>query len=235
MTLKHALSRAARQATPRPIWNMYLRARGLPQVPQTRHFDGISTAADPTPLLSGRFAALHEQYIKLNPFYRGSSYLYQHYNDCFFANLCRDVPGDFLIAGVAFGATAKLVYEYVQFPRLGKTLHLVDPFDRRANGRVADTYNADPERVRQLFPSAVVIHQQAIPIDPPGPLAFVLCDTGEPEADLAALPPYEALSPGGVWLCHCYGRNTAMFQPAFNKLNVLPFWLPSGQCVIIKR
>jgi hypothetical protein len=35
--------------------------------PLARHFDGISTIADPAPLLSGRFAALHEQFIKLNP------------------------------------------------------------------------------------------------------------------------------------------------------------------------
>jgi hypothetical protein len=119
----------------RDRYGICLRARGLPQVPPARHFDGISTTADPAPLLSGRFAALHEQFIKLNPFYHGSSYLYQNYNDCFFANLCRDVPSDFLIAGVAFGATAKIVYEYVQFPRLGKTLHLVDPFDRRAKPR----------------------------------------------------------------------------------------------------
>jgi hypothetical protein len=42
--------------------------------------------------------------------------------------------------GVSYGLVAKIVYEFVSFPTLGKTLHLIDPFEgivANDSGRVA--------------------------------------------------------------------------------------------------
>ena len=127
----------------------------------------MRTVADPAPLFAGRFGATHNQYRTINPHYGPDTYRYRHYKVCYFANLCRDVPGDFLIAGVSFGATAKILYEFLSFPNLGKTLHLVDPFDARNDERSEVNYNRDADSVRRLFPPSapVEIHERAIPIE----------------------------------------------------------------------
>jgi hypothetical protein len=240
-SLKRKLGNVALAVTPRPIWNVYLRARGLPQVRPERVFDHMRTIADPAPLLTGRFAAIQNKYNTVNPTYSPDTYRYRNYNACYFANLCRKVPGDFVIAGVSYGATAKVLYEFLDFPTLGKTLHLVDPFDAKnavSDSRIADHYNQNDEYVRRLFPSdaPIEIHKQPIPIDLSRPLAFVLCDTGDIDSDVSALPNfYKELSLGGVWMTFIYGRDTTRFQKTFTQLGVFPLWLPSGQGVIIKQ
>jgi hypothetical protein len=51
----------------------------------------------------------------------------------------------------------------------------------------------------------------------------------------ATLPNfYEALSHGGMLVAFEYGQNTERFAPIIERLGVTPFWLPSGQAVIVK-
>jgi hypothetical protein len=235
--IKDKLSRAARLVTPPIIWDAYLRVRNLGRERPWFIFRNMGTNVDTKPLFEGRFAEIHDRYCGLNPFV-SDSYRYPHYNFCFFANLCRNIPGDFVCAGVAFGATAKIVYEFVEFPTLGKTLHLIDPFDATANfGKVSANYNSDPDYVVRQYPpgSPIVLHRQRIPLRLQGPLAYVLTDTGIPEAAAESLPIfYEALSPGGVIVSSEYHNNINRFDQVFSSLGVSPFWLPSGQCVIFK-
>jgi hypothetical protein len=101
----------------------------------------------------GKFAKIHDHYRALNPFAADTD-RYLHYNVCFFANLCRQVPGDFVCAGVSFGATARVVYEFVDFPTLGKTFHLIDSFE----GTVAreDQQTITASRIRSQSQSAIL-------------------------------------------------------------------------------
>jgi hypothetical protein len=239
-SLKRKLGKFALAVTPRPIWNVYLRHRGLPQTYAWRAFGKMQTSADARPLFEGRFAELHDRYRKLDPFGGEDYYRYQHYNACFFATLCRNIPGDFVCAGLSFGMTARIVYEFVDFPTLGKTFHLIDPFEGTVDytGRTADNYNRDPDYVLRQYPpgAPIVLHRKRVPMRLPDSLAFVLTDTGHLEAAAESLPIfYDALSPGGMIVAFEYGQNTASYAPVVERLGITPFWLPSGQGVFVKR
>src|SRR5262249_48380686 len=201
-------------------------------------FGTMRTNTDAAPLLDGRFAATHDRFNSVNPHYSPNFYRYVHYNACWFAMRCRAVPGDFVIAGVNYGASAKVIYEFVGFPSLGKTMHLVDPLDATADAASARRevlYNTDPDYILRLFPDEhIKLHRQPIPIEL-GRLAFVYSDTGDIDSDIAALPGfYDALSPGGVWISGTYGFDTKKYRDVLDRLQVTPLWLPSGQGVIIK-
>jgi hypothetical protein len=238
--MKQALSAAARLLTPPIIWSAYQRFRGLAQVHPWIEFKLMATSADTKPLFRGRFAEIHERYRGLNP-HVADTYRYLHYNVCYFANLCRHVPGDFVCAGVSFGATARIVYDFVDFPSLGKTLHLIDPFEgiiANDSQRVAASFNRDPDYVLRQYPpgSPIVLHRQRVPLRLPGPLAFVFTDTGNPAADAQSLPLfYEALSPGGIIISDQYSNDIDRYDSVLKPLGITPFWLPSGQGVIMKR
>jgi len=240
--MKRTLSAIAQSLAPPILWNSYLRLRGLHQPRAWQQFNVMMTASDTRPLLTGRFGAIHDRYYSLNPFYAANDYRYRHYNACYFASICRAVPGDFVCAGVSYGASAKVLYEFLDFGNLGKTLHLVDPFAGTltggGDGRVATNYNRDPDYVMRQFPAGapVVLHRQPIPIKLPRPLAFIYSDVGENVADDAAALPifYEALSPGGIWISNVYADDIECYQPALDRLGVTPLWLPSGQGVVVK-
>jgi hypothetical protein len=237
--MKRTLSAAAQAITPPIIWNAYLRARGLVQARPWRTFGNMQTCIDARQLTEGRFAELHDRYRSLDPF-SGEAYRYRHYNVCCLANLCRHIPGDFVCAGVSFGMTAKVVYEFVNFPALGKTFHLIDPLEGVVDqsGRIAPNYNRDPDYVLRQYPpgAPVVLHRARAPLRLPGPLAFVFTDTGNAIAGAESLPVfYESLSPGGMIVAFEYGQNAERFAPIVERLGITPFWLPSGQGVIVKQ
>lgn len=234
--MKAALSRAARRVTPPILWDAYLRARNLGRTLPWRAFRHMATCADTSVLFEGRFAECHERNSHLSSY--ADSYRYRHYNCCFFAARCRSIPGDFVCAGVASGATAKTAYDFVDFPTLGKKFHLIDPFDAGADGgRISANYYTDPHYVLAQYPpgAPVVLHRERIPLRLPGPLAFVMTDTGNAEAAAAAMTDfYAALSPGGIIICDEFNRDAGRFQKVFATLGIAPFWLPSGQCVVFK-
>ena len=239
MISRRKLSKAAWWITPPIIWEQYLRLRKLGHVFPWQTFRTMATAIDPKPLLVGRFADIHNKFCGLDPF-TGEAYRYMHYNLCYFANLCRNVPGDFVCAGVSFGASVKIVYEFVDFSNLGKTFHLIDPLEGKTDtGQISPNYNRDPDYILKQYPEGapIVLHREFIPLRLSGPLAFVFTDTGNPEAESESLPIfYGDLSQGGIIVIGGqYGHNIKSFEPYFQNLGVTPLWLPSGQGVIIKQ
>ncbi len=239
--MNQKLSAAVQSVTPPIIWNMLLRLRGHGQKFPWREFGNVITCTNSKPLLEGKFAKLYAQYRPLDPFIPPEVWRYRLYNICFFADCCRQVPGDFVCAGVSWGVAPRIVFDFVDFPTLGKTLHLIDPFEgivSNDNGKISDRFNRDPDYVlRQYLPGApVVLHRQRIPLRLSGPFAFVFTDTGNPAADAEALPIfYEALNPGGIFITEQYADNIHLYEPVVSRLGVTPLWLPSGQGVIIKR
>ena len=155
--------------------------------------------------------------------------------------MCRTVPGDFLCGGISWGVAARLIYEFVEFSTLGKTLHLVDPFDARtSNGSTRKTleYNSDPLYVRRQYPETapIIVHCKPIPIELPGRLAFVFLNTGDPQADAKALPSiYAMLSPGGCILLNNYANNIEHYKAALASLDAQAIWQPSGQGLVVKE
>ena len=239
--MKKTLSAIAQSLAPPVLWKTYLRLRGLPGTSTWREFGNIITCTHSKPLLDGKFAELYEKYRKLDPFLPKEVWRYRLYNVAFFANLCRDIPGDFVCAGVSYGVAPRIVFDITDFPSLGKTLHLIDPFEgivSNTSNKISERYSRDPEYVLSQYPpgAPVVLHRNRIPLRLPGRFAFVFTDTGNPAADAESIPIfYEALSPGGIFLTEQYANNIHHYEPVLSRLGLTALWLPSGQGVIFKR
>jgi hypothetical protein len=239
--MKQAVSAAVQALLPPILFNALQRARGLPVRRPWREFGQMSTCAYTKPLTEGKFNDLYSRYSTLDPFEVAGRWRYRIYNICFFAELCRALPGDFVCAGVSWGIAPRIVFDFVDFPSLGKTLHLIDPFEGIVSNdsrKVAPRYNCDPDYVLRQYPAGapIVLHRERIPLRLPGRFAFVFTDTGNPQADADALPIfYEALVPGGVFITEQYANNIEVYEPALARLGATPLWLPSGQGVVIKR
>lgn len=196
--MKHAISNLAYALTPPIVWNAYLQARGLRQRFPWRQCGFMATTANTKPLYEGRFAELFAKYSRLDPFHEPEATRYSFYNACLFGHLCRWVGGDFLCGGISWGVAARLLYDFVEFDRLGKTLHLVDPFDARTantSGGTTQLYNSDPDFVRRQYPEGAPVAIRCEPIPPshlPDQLAFIFLNTGDPQADVKALPSFYA-------------------------------------------
>ena len=134
-----------------------------------------------------------------------------------------------------FTIAARVLFDYLDLPRLGKTLHLINPFDgsvERESTRRSQLYNTDAEYVRRQYPpdASVVIHRQPIPIQLPGKIAFMFMNTGDPAADATSLPSfYDSLSDGGMIVMNQCANHLVHYQPVMQRLDVTPLWLPSGQ------
>jgi hypothetical protein len=239
--MNQTLSAVVQSFTPPIIWNSYQRLRGRAQRFAWRDFGNMITCANSKPLLEGKFAALYAKYHSLDPFPSPKKNHYRNYNVCFFADFCRHIPGDFVCAGVSHGVTPRIVFDFVDFLTLGKTLHLIDPFEGIVSNdskAISEVYNRDPDYVLRQYPpeAPIVLHRARIPLHLPGRFAFVFTDTGNPVADAESLPIfYEALNPGGVFITDQYANYIDHYEPVLSRLGVTPLWLPSGQGVIIKQ
>ena len=240
--MNQALSAFVQSLAPPVVWNAYLRLRGRPLTFPWLSFGTISTCVDTAPLLKGKFAEVYSKYHSLEPHVPIDVTRYRHYNICYFANLCREVSGDFLCAGVSWGLAPRVVYDFTNFSTLGKKLHLVDPFEGIVSERpndISPRYNRDPDYVLRQYPSGapIELHRERIPLDTiPNKLAFVFTDTGNVAADTAAIPSfYEALSPGGVIITEQYADDLTLYDSVINRLGATAMWLPSGQGAIFKR
>jgi hypothetical protein len=237
--MKQTVSAAVQAVTPPILWNAFQRFRGLGQRYPRLEFGQFSTIANAAPILEGRFAELFERYRALDPFEPPDRQRFVAYMICRFADLCRHVPGDFVCAGISFGIMPRILFDYVDFPSLGKTFHLIDPFEGiGSHDRISARYNCDPDYVMRQYPegSPIILHRKRIPLRLPGKIAFVTTNTGNPEADAEALPIfYEAMSPGGIFVLGQYANFAHVYQPALSKLDFAPIWLPSGQGIIVKQ
>ena len=153
---------------------------------------------------------------------------YRCYNVATLAMQCRDVAGDFVFAGISYGVSARVLYDFVEFEKLGKVFHLIDPFtafnpnDRR--GR-SDFYNTDPDYVRAQYPvdAPVKICRDIIPdaLTGIGGIAFAALNTTNPPAETASLPIlFNKLAAGGIIVIDTYGMiggRFADYDPSVRK------------------
>jgi hypothetical protein len=235
--MKHKISAAIQSVTPPILWNAFQRARGLPQRAVWHQFGGLGTMANPAPLFEGRFGKVYAGCQPLDPLHSPEATRYEFYNVCVFADLCRNVPGDFLFGGISWGVAARAAYDFVDFGKLDKTFHLVDPFDAttsRTVSRKEQRYNTDPEYVRRQYPAdaRIAIHQQPIPMKLSTTLAFAYLNTGDAEAEAKSVPEFYAhLSPGGHIIFSSYSSNVDYYE----RVGIPVIWLPSGQGLVVKR
>jgi hypothetical protein len=239
--MNQKLSAFVQSIVPPVIFNFYQHRRGRAGRYPWLQFGTTMTCTNSQPLLEGRFADIYAKYYGLDPHTSAEVGRYRVYTVCYFASLCRNVPGDFAGAGISYGVSARVMFDFTDFATLGKTLHLIDPFEgivSNKSNRVSERYNRDPDRVLRQYPpnAPLELHQKRIPLRLPGKLAFVFSDTGNAAADAEALPIfYEALNPGGIFITNQYANDLGYYEPVLARLGLSPLWLPTGQGVIFKR
>jgi hypothetical protein len=244
-SIRPGVSRIVRQTLPPVVCEALFHLAGRRYRPL--EYQGVQTWHNTHPLHSGHFAELYEKYQPLDPYTSLNVTRYRLYNICMFAHLCRELPGDFLFAGVSYGVAPRVVYDFVKFDKLnGKVLHLIDPFTGRLDGTTSEPYpyyNTDIEYVRRQYSADAPIkfHRNVIPdaLHGVGKLAFVLLNTSDTPAECASLPIlFDQLSAGGSIIVDSYAisdKDFEQFDPVFTKLGFEPIWLPSGQCIAIKK
>ena len=211
-------------------------------------YQGMTTDYDAAPLHIGRYGKAYDQYWSLDPNIPYNHVRYRYYNVAMAALLAKDVEGDYLCAGVAYGVAPRIFYDFAQLHRLEKSLHLVDPFNAIWDSKSTATrtyYHKDPSIVASQYPpeANVRIHRGVIPDALPLPgvsrLAFVYLDTSDAKAEAASLPLiWSQLSTGGIVVIDQYGQGDgedfAVYDPVFAKLGATPLWFPSGQAMLVK-
>lgn len=202
-------------------------------------YQGVRTPHSPWPMFNGKFAELYEKNYKLDPYVAKNITRYRLYNICMIADLCKKVPGDFLCAGVSFGVAPKMVFDYVDLNKHSKILHIIDPFMGTEH-----FYNTDFRLVDRQYKinDPVKFHLEFIPYAlskfRKKSIAFAFLNTGSIEAECKSLPIlFDMLYPSGAIIMDQYcpqNGNYEAYNWVFEKLGVIPFWFPSGQCVIFK-
>jgi hypothetical protein len=237
-----ALINIARAVTPPVLWGM---ARKLLHRSPLTSYQGVITQHNMRLLHEGRFAEIYDRHSPLNPFTGPNETRLRQYLDCMFAEFAKEIPGDFLSAGISYGVAPRVIYDYVSFERLGKIYHFIDPFLGINNpDETISPYNTDSEFVRNQYSADVPIkfHLELIPDCFPlagvDSLAFVHLNMGDVVAEAASLQYlFDKLSPGGFILIDYYSFGQGQFNSydsAIKKVGASVFSMVTGQGVIRK-
>ncbi len=241
-----------KQFVPPIIWS-FAKTFFAPKIPtassvagryQNIDYQGVSTVHNMRCMHEGFFARIYEQWRGLNPANAPEVTRLRQYLACMFAEWTKDVEGDFLTAGISYGVAPRVIYDFIDFPSLGKVWHFIDPFTG-ANVPDGYFYNTNPEIVKKQYPNEarIILHENYIPdvfpIKSIEYLAFVHLNTAACAAEAESLPYlYDKLSPGGIILIDTYAFGNGAFETyneKIKKLGATVFTMVTGQCVIRKK
>jgi hypothetical protein len=239
---------------PAPILDALRQAKSIlssrrRRVPE-RSFQGVSTVHSIRALETGRFAEVFNRHWALDPYNvpsAGDRVRLRTYNLCSLARLALRSPGDFVIAGVSWGTTPRVLYDLLDWDTLGRTMHLVDPFlaiDNAIDRNKVDKYNSDkgfverqyPRTARIRFHTAVI--PDCLPLEGASQFAFVHLNTSDHLAEARSLHYfYENLGQGGVIVIDDYaidGGHEDIYDAEIAQLCTSPFVFPTGQAVLFR-
>ena len=135
---------------------------GIYYGPVTYHADGIVTCNNCDFIVDPDFSRAYETAAATNP-WPGFTLHWRVHVITWFANLVKNLPGDFVECGVNTGAYARAIVEYIDFNKLDKTFYLFDTFDGFVEAQMTDkektagigkyvgAYNDVYEQVKKTF------------------------------------------------------------------------------------
>ena len=225
--------------------------------PITYYTDGLATCINCDFIDDDKFKISYQAAVNTNP-WPGFTLQWRVYIVCYFADLVKELQGDFVECGVNTGAYAKAVINYVKFNDLQKTFFLLDTFDGLVSNQLKENerkaglenylsqYKNVYESVVETFKEDNVnIIKGAVPDTLPKcnatQIAFLSIDMNCVEPEIAAMEYfYDKVVIGGVIIIDDYGFPQHIEQKkahdafALKKgINILA--LPTGQGVIIKK
>lgn len=224
--------------------------------PVTYKTDSLVTSNNCDFINEPRFAKAYAAAAATNP-WPGFTLQWRVYIVCWFADLVKNLPGDFVECGVNTGAYARAVIEYIDFAKTGKTFYLFDTFaglvpdqinEAEKNAGIQDylgKYHDVYEQVKKTFaPFNVSVVKGMVPETLPQCKSESICylsiDMNVMEPEIAAANYFwNKIVPGGVIILDDYGFPQHKEQKlAFDRfarergVNILS--LPTAQGIIIK-
>lgn len=240
-----ALKRTAKFILPRFVRQFVRNIVDRSTAIQRTDYQGVTTMHNVRSLHEGRFAEIHDKHVQILHAKTENSFRLRAYFLCMLAQQASKTRGDFVEIGISFGIANHIIYDFVDFPSLGKTCHYVDPFKGDdGHGAIKSNYNTDIRKVREQYPagSPIRFHEvfvpQALPLPGVEHISFAYLNTGAHEAESACLEwLYEQMSPGGIMVIDNYAvfhGYQDIYDPVIKAIGVEIFTLPTGQGVIYK-
>lgn len=225
--------------------------------PITYDTDGLTTSNNADFIREPRFAKAYATAAATNP-WQGFTLQWRTYIVCWFADLVKDLEGDFVECGVNTGAYSRAVIEYVDFKSLNKKFYLLDTFQGLVPGQISEqeskagiekylgTYRDVYEQVKQTFAEFnVSIIKGMVPDTLPQCDARKICylsiDMNVVAPEIAAINYFwDKVVKGGVVILDDYGFPQHINQKnAFDEFakskNAAILTLPTGQGIIFKK
>jgi len=219
--------------------------------------DGLTTSNNCDFISEPKFAQAYKKAAETNP-WPGFTLQWRVYIVCWFANLVKNLEGDFVECGVNTGAYSRAVIEYIDFNKTGKTFYLFDTFEGMPEHLVSeeekrvgvkeylgDHYKNVYEQVVETFaPFKVRIVKGIVPETLEKCEAQKICylsiDMNNVNPEIAAAEFFwNKLVSGAVMILDDYGFPAHIFQKkAFDQFarerGVQILSLPTGQGIIFK-
>lgn len=234
----------------------------LPNVfygPITYSTDGLITSSNCDFINEPKFAKAYEKALATSP-WPGYTLQWRVYNVCWFADLVKNLEGDYVECGVNTGAYSRAVIEYINFNELNKTFYLFDTFcgldpkqiseEEKIAGiekKYINNYKIEGlyEQVKQTFSAFnVKIIKGLVPDTLPecksAQICYISIDMNVMEPEIAAMNYFwSKIVKGGVVLLDDYGFSQHVCQKkAFDRFakeqGVDILTMPTGQGIIIK-
>lgn len=246
------------------IWKNYRKIQpDLLVIPNVFHgpvvysADGLITSNNCDFIHEERFKSAYKRAEATNPWV-DFNMPWRVYIVCFFANLVKELEGDFVECGVNTGAYSRAIIDYIDFDSLGKTFYLLDTYqglvpeqitsrEREAGidvylGNYKDVY----EQVKETFkPFKTKVIKGAVP----GTLAecdaekvcYLSIDMNVVAPEIAAINFFwDKVVKGGIIILDDYGfpmhiEQKLAFDEFAKQKKVEILALPTGQGLIFKR
>jgi O-methyltransferase len=225
--------------------------------PITYDTDGLTTSNNCDFIREPRFAKAYAAAAATNP-WKGFTLQWRTYMVCWFADMVKDLEGDFVECGVNTGAYSRAVIEYVNFNSLNKKFYLLDTYQGLVPGQISQqeskagidqyltSYRDVYEQVKQTFAGFnVSIIKGMVPDTLPQCDAKKICylsiDMNVVAPEIAAINYFwDKVVPGGVIILDDYGFPQHIHQKnAFDEFarskNISILTLPTAQGIIIKK
>ena len=225
--------------------------------PITYDTDSLTTSNNCDFITEPRFAKAYKAASETKP-WEGFTLQWRVYIICWFADLVKNLEGDFVECGVNTGAYSRAIIDYVDFQNLDKTFYLLDTFEgfpieqiteaeKKAGISVYETHYHDVyEEVKKTFKDFnVKIIKGRVPETLPEctteKIAFLSIDMNAVAPEIAAIHYFwDKIVVGGVVVLDDYGFSLHTEQKyAFDEFakqkNTSILSLPTGQGIIFKK
>jgi O-methyltransferase len=233
---------------------------GVPNIflgPITYATDSLVTSNNCDFITEPLFARAYAEAANTKP-WEGFTLQWRTYIVCWFANMVKDMAGDFVECGVNTGAYSRAVIEYIDFNKTNKTFYLLDTFEgldasliTEQEKRVGITdylthYKNVYDQVKETFKSFNVrIIKGIVPYSLPEcnteKICYLSIDMNSVEPEIAAMNYFwDKVVKGGVVILDDYGfpmhiNQKLAFDTFAREKGQTILCLPTGQGVIIKK